>query len=590
VAYPTWNKNVRLSRFHLNTVKETPADAEVISHQLMLRAGMIRKLTSGVYTWTPLGLRVLRRVENIVREEMNAAGAIELSMPCVQPAELWQETRRWDEFGPLLLKIQDRAGREFCFGPTHEEVITDFARQEIRSYKQCPVNFYQIQIKFRDEIRPRFGVMRAREFLMKDAYSFDINAAGLQTSYDAMFAAYTRIFTRLGLHFRAVEADSGAIGGSASNEFHVLADSGEDAIAASDQSDYAANVEQAEALVVDAPTEDLALEAMAEFDTPGVHSIEDLCNQHGVAVKQTIKTLIVNGEKPGQLVGLILRGDHELNEIKAAKLAGVASPLCFADEKEIRAAIGAGPGSLGPVDLSVPTVVDRSAAVLKNFVCGANRDGKHLRGVNWARDVGDVESGDLRRVQAGDPSPDGCGVLRIMRGIEVGHVFQLGTKYSAAMGATVLGEDGRATVLHMGCYGIGVSRIVAAAIEQNHDARGIIWPASMTPFQVALLPMNAHKSQRTREAADALYQQLLARGIDVLYDDRRVRPGVMFADSELIGIRHRLVVGERLLDQGQVEYRQRQAAESQTWALEGAVERLQEILQAELAELQPVRG
>ena len=572
---------MHVTKFHLNTHKETPADAEVVSHQLMLRAGMIRKLTSGIYIWTPLGLRVLRRVENVVREEMNAAGAIELSMPCVQPSELWQETGRWADFGPLLLKISDRAGREFCFGPTHEEVITDFARQEIRSYKQCPVNFYQIQTKFRDEIRPRFGVMRAREFLMKDAYSFDVDETGLQASYDNMFHAYTRIFTRLGLKFRAVEADPGAIGGSASHEFHVLAESGEDAIAASDASEYAANVEQAEALAVDVAADSSPLQPMDAFDTPDVQTIDDLCRGHQVPIKQTIKTLIVAGAEEGELLALVLRGDHELNEIKAAKLPEVAAPVRFATDDEIRAAMGADPGSLGPVRCPIPLVVDRSAAVMKNFVCGANRNAIHLHGANWVRDVGPFKTADLRKVQAGDPSPDGQGTLHIMRGIEVGHVFQLGTKYSAEMGATVLGEDGRATVLHMGCYGIGVSRIVAAAIEQNHDSRGIIWPAAMAPFQVALLPMNAHKSQRVKEAAEQLYQKLLEAGIEVLYDDRRVRPGVMFADSELIGIRHRLVVGERMLDEGRVEYRQRSAEDSEAWALNGAVEKLQEIMQAE---------
>ncbi|EHQ51603.1 prolyl-tRNA synthetase [Ectothiorhodospira sp. PHS-1] len=554
---------MRVSQFPLATLKETPADAEVISHQLMLRAGYVRRLASGLYTWMPLGLRVLRKVEAIVREEMNRAGALEVLMPAVQPAELWQESGRWEQYGHELLRLRDRHDREFCFGPTHEEVITDLVRREVNSYRQLPVNYYQIQTKFRDEIRPRFGIMRAREFLMKDAYSFHADAESLQQTYDLMHAAYSRIFQRCGLDFRAVHADTGAIGGSKSHEFHVLAASGEDAIAFSDSSDYAANVELAEAVAPTearpAPTEDMRM-----VDTPNVRTIQELVDGHDLPVERTIKTLVVaaSEETATQLIALVVRGDHELNALKAEKLPQVASPLRMAGEAEIRAVIGAGPGSLGPVNLPIPCIVDRSVAMMSDFAAGANQDGKHLFGINWERDVPLPTVADLRNVVAGDPSPDGQGTLEIRRGIEVGHIFQLGDKYSKAMNATVLDEQGRSLVVTMGCYGIGVSRVVAAAIEQNHDERGIIWPAALAPFQVALCPINAHKSQRLREAAEDLYQRLQAAGIEVLMDDRNARPGVMFADMELIGIPHRIVLGERGLDAGEVEYKGRRDAEA----------------------------
>ncbi len=560
---------MRTSRLLLSTLRETPADAEVISHQLMLRAGMIRRLASGLYTWLPLGLRVLRKVEKIVREEMDRAGAQELLMPAVQPAELWQESGRWDQYGPELLRFTDRHGREFCFGPTHEEVITDLVRREIQSYKQLPANFYQIQTKFRDEVRPRFGVMRAREFLMKDAYSFHLDEASLQETYDTMYETYSRIFSRLGLDFRAVMADTGAIGGRASHEFHVLADSGEDAIAFSDSSDYAANVELAEALPPGEPRPAPG-QPMQTVDTPGQHTIEEVSRFLGVEPARTVKTLLVKGEEE-DVVALVLRGDHELNEIKAEKLPQVRAPLTFADEAEIRTVTGAGPGSVGPVGLSIPVIADHSAAQLGDFVCGANEDGKHLTGVNWGRDLPEPEAADLRNVVEGDPSPDGKGRLVIKRGIEVGHIFQLGNKYSAAMKATALDESGRQKVLEMGCYGIGVSRVVAAAIEQNHDERGIIWPDAIAPFQVALLPMNMHKSVRVREAAEKLYRELTDAGIEVLFDDRKERPGVMFADMELIGIPHRLVLGERGLDADKIEYKGRRDSDSQAIPLEGII-------------------
>jgi prolyl-tRNA synthetase len=546
---------MRVSRFPLLTLKETPADAEIVSHQLMLRAGLIRRLAAGIYTWLPLGLRVLHNVETIVREEMNRAGALEVFLPAVQPAELWQESGRWEQYGPELLRLKDRHERAFCIGPTHEEVITDLIRNDIRSYRQLPLNFYQIQTKFRDEIRPRFGVMRAREFIMKDAYSFDLDEAGMQRSYEIMRAAYQRIFTRLGLDFRMVLADSGAIGGSRSQEFHVLADSGEDAIAFSTHSDYAANVELAEALAPSEPRP-AAQARMAAVATPGIHTIDELCRFLGIAPQQTLKTLLVAGREQG-LVALCLRGDHELNAIKAEKLPAVAAPLRFASEAEIREHAGCGAGSLGPVGFKLPVIADRSALALADFVCGANVDGQHLTGVNWGRDLPEPQSTDLRNVVDGDPSPDGQGVLRIARGIEVGHTFQLGDKYSQAMHATVLDEDGSARTLMMGCYGIGVTRVVAAAIEQNHDERGIIWPAAMAPFQLALLALNLYKSMRLHDAAEALYQELLEAGYEVLFDDRNVRPGVMFADMELIGIPQRLVLSERGLDAGQVEYKGR---------------------------------
>jgi len=567
---------MRASRFPLPTLKETPADAEIVSHQLMLRAGMIRKLAAGIYNWLPLGLRVLRRVEAIVREEMDRAGALELLMPAVQPAELWQESSRWDQYGPELLRLSDRHQREFCFGPTHEEVITDLVRREVRSYKQLPVNFYQIQTKFRDEIRPRFGVMRAREFLMKDAYSFHADGASLQATYDAMFEAYTRIFTRLGLDFRAVQADTGAIGGHMSHEFHVLAESGEDAIAFSDTGAYAANVELAEAV---APHESrpAPYTVMESVDTPGRHTIAQVSEHLKIEPADCVKTLLVQGTD-APVVALVLRGDHELNPVKAEKLEAVAGPLAFATDEQIRQAAGCSAGSLGPVGLDIPVIADRSAAVLADFVCGANQDGRHLTGVNWGRDLPEPRVADLRNVTEGDPSPDGTGTLVIARGIEVGHIFQLGEKYSRAMNATVLDEQGREVTMSMGCYGIGVSRVVAAAIEQNHDAQGIIWPTPIAPFQVALLPMNMKKSQRVREAADALHEELLEAGIDVLFDDRDVRPGVMFADMELIGVPWRVVVGEKNLDKGRVEVKARRGGDSRDMARESLVGFLKEQL------------
>ncbi|MBI3773608.1 MAG: proline--tRNA ligase [Gammaproteobacteria bacterium] len=560
---------MRTSHYLLATLRETPADAEVISHQLMMRAGMIRKLAAGLYSWMPLGLRVLRKVERIVREEMDRSGAQEVLMPAVQPAELWQESGRWDQMGEEMLRLKDRHQRDFCIGPTHEEVITDIIRNEIRSYKQLPANFYQIQTKFRDERRPRFGVMRAREFLMKDAYSFHIDDASLQQTYQVMYNTYTRIFTRLGLEFRAVLADTGAIGGSASHEFHVLAQSGEDAIAFSSESDYAANVELAEA-VAPKGARLVAGAAMQEVATPGQHSIAEICDFLKVVPQKTVKTLLVQGVNK-TVVALVLRGDHELNTIKVEKLPQVASPLTFATPEQVRAAAGCDAGSVGPVSLQIPVIADRTAAQLTDFVCGANQNGVHLTGVNWGRDLPEPQVADLRNVVEGDPSPDGKGVLSIKRGIEVGHIFQLGRKYSEAMKAAVLDEGGKSVVMTMGCYGIGVSRVVAAAIEQNYDDRGIIWPHAIAPFEVVLLPMNAHKSQRLREAADKLYQELLVVGIDVLLDDRRERPGVMFADMELIGIPHRLVFSERGLDSGMIEYKGRRDAESREIPLDQVI-------------------
>jgi prolyl-tRNA synthetase len=554
---------MRTSQFPLNTVKETPADAEIASHRLMLRAGMIRKLAAGLYTWLPLGLRVLRKIERIVREEMDRAGALEVLMPAVQPAELWQESGRWDQYGPELLRLRDRHQRDFCFGPTHEEIITDLARNELRSYKQLPVNFYQIQTKFRDEIRPRFGVMRAREFLMKDAYSFHLDDDSLRATYRVMYDTYCRIFTRCGLEFRAVQADTGSIGGHASHEFHVLADSGEDAIAFSDSGPYAANVELAEAL---APAVDLPVpsEDKRLVDTPRARTIQDLVAQFDQPVERTVKTLVVAAapESRSALVALLVRGDHELNATKAEKLPQVASPLRMATEEEIRAAVGAGPGSLGPLGLPIPCIADRAVAVAADFSAGANQDGQHWFGLNWGRDLTLPEVADLRNVAEGDPSPDGVGRLTIARGIEVGHIFQLGRKYSAAMKTSVLGEDGKAATLTMGCYGIGVSRVVAAAIEQHHDARGIAWPASIAPFEVALCPMKLDKSFRVRGAVEQLYADLTAAGIEVLLDDRDVRPGFMFADMELIGVPHRVVVGDKGLDDGTCEYKGRGDAET----------------------------
>ena len=552
---------MRLSQFHLNTSKETPADAEVVSHQLMLRTGMIRKLAAGLYTWSPLGLRVLRRVEAVVREEMDRAGAIEMLMPSIQPRELWDETGRWEKFGGQLLKIKDRKDGEFCYGPTHEEVITDFARNELRSYKQLPLNFYQIQTKFRDEIRPRFGVMRAREFLMKDAYSFHLGHDSLAKTYQAMYDAYTRIFTRLGLVFRAVNADTGAIGGSASHEFHVLADSGEDAIAFSDGSQYAANVEMAEA--VSPGARPAPAEAMADVTTPWQRTCEEVAKLMGIDLKRTVKSVALMGEQ-GFVLALV-RGDHMVNEIKLAKLPGLAD-YRLATEAELTEYLGSEPGFLGPVNPLKPITViaDRSVAAMADFVVGANRKGFHLSGVNWGRDLPEPALvADLRNVVEGDPSPDGQGTLRIARGIEVGHVFQLGQKYAEAMKATVLDAEGKAQVMHMGCYGIGVSRIVAAAIEQNNDASGICWPAPMAPWQVAVCIINPKNDPAVVEAADALYAELQAAGLDTVIDDRGLRPGVMFGDIELIGIPHRVVVSGRGLESGQFEYRGRKDADSQ---------------------------
>ncbi|GKX40973.1 proline--tRNA ligase [Pectobacterium carotovorum] len=555
---------MRTSQYMLSTLKETPADAEVISHQLMLRAGMIRKLASGLYTWLPTGLRVLRKVENIVREEMNNAGAIEVSMPVVQPGDLWVESGRWVDYGPELLRFVDRGERPFVLGPTHEEVITDLIRNEISSYKQLPLNFFQIQTKFRDEVRPRFGVMRSREFLMKDAYSFHTSQESLQVTYDAMYAAYSKIFSRMDLDFRAVQADTGSIGGNASHEFQVLATNGEDDIVFSTESDYAANIELAEAVAPKLGRAE-ATEELRLVDTPNAKTIAELVEQFTLPVEKTVKTLLVKAteESGHKLVALLVRGDHELNEIKAEKIAQVASPLTFATEEEIRATIGAGPGSLGPIKLSIPVVVDRTVAAMSDFSAGANIDGKHYFGINWERDVTLPQVADIRNVVEGDISPDGKGTLQIKRGIEVGHIFQLGSKYSEALKATVQGEDGRNQMLTMGCYGIGVTRVVAAAIEQNHDERGIIWPDAIAPFHVAILPMNMHKSFRVKEVAEDIYQQLRAKGIEVLLDDRKERPGVMFADMELIGVPHTIVIGDRNLDSEEIEYKNRRVGEKQ---------------------------
>ncbi|MBK8102033.1 MAG: proline--tRNA ligase [Cellvibrionales bacterium] len=571
---------MRASQYLLPTLKETPADASVVSHQLMLRAGMIRRLASGLYTWLPLGLRVLRKVERIVREEMDKSGAQEVLMPVVQPAELWQESKRWEQYGPELLRVRDRHDNAFCLGPTHEEVITDLIRNEISSYKQLPANFYQIQTKFRDEIRPRFGLMRAREFLMKDAYSFHSSQDSLQATYDVMHATYSAIFTRLGLDFRPVLADTGSIGGNSSHEFHVLAESGEDAIAFSDSSDYAANIEKAEAL---APSGQRAAPAqtLQKIATPNQHSIAEVSAFLKVDTAQTVKTLLVLADteegKPTQLVALVLRGDHALNEIKAEKLSGVKAPLTMASDAQIVAAVGCKAGSIGPVGLSLPVVVDRSAAQLADFVCGANEDGFHLTGVNWERDLPLVRVEDLRNVVAGDASPDGKGSLVIKRGIEVGHIFQLGTKYSEALKATYLDDQGKEQIMTMGCYGIGVSRVVASAIEQNNDERGIIWPEAIAPFQIALIPINKHKSPEVSDACEKLYVDLQAAGFDVLYmDEDKARLGVMLADVELIGIPHRLVVGDRGLQDGQVEYRHRRASDNEMLELASVVETLKQ--------------
>ena len=564
---------MRTSNYLLSTLKETPNDAEVISHQLMLRAGMIRKLASGLYTWLPTGLRVLRKVENIVRQEIDNAGAVETLMPVVQPFELWEETGRSEKMGPELLRFTDRHSRPFVLSPTAEEVITSLVRNEVNSYKQLPLNLYQIQTKFRDERRPRFGVMRAREFSMMDAYSFDIDKEGLEKSYQAMHDAYCNAFDRMGLEYRPVLADSGAIGGSGSQEFHVLAESGEDLIAFSTESDYAANIEKAEAL---APTEEAAAptQEMELVDTPNAKTIAELVEQHGLAIEKTVKTLFVKAsdEVDADIIALIIRGDHELNEVKAENLPQVASPLEMASEEEIRALVGAGPGSLGPVGLELPFIVDRSVAVMSDFGAGANVDGKHYFGINWGRDVELAKVEDLRNVIEGDLSPCGKGTLQLKRGIEVGHIFQLGNVYSQAMNCGVLGPDGKNVILEMGCYGIGVSRVVASAIEQNHDKYGIIWPDALAPFQVAIVPMNMHKSEEVKEAAEKLYAELTAMGIEVLFDDRKERPGVMFSDIELIGIPHTIVIGDRSMKEGNFEYKNRRAGTKEAVAIDSIVE------------------
>ena len=571
---------MRTTHFLINTLKETPADAVVVSHQLMLRAGMIRKLASGLYTWQPLGLRVLRKVEKIIREEMDRAGALEVLMPAVQPAELWQESGRWEQFGPELLRMHDRHQREFCLGPTHEEVITDLARNELQSYKQLPVNYYQIQTKFRDEVRPRFGVMRSREFIMKDAYSFHMDDTSLQQTYDAMYQAYTNIFTRMGLDFRAVQADSGSIGGSQSQEFHVLAESGEDLIAFSDTSNYAANIEMAEALMPTI-TRAKATSALATIDTPNQHSIDEVADFLNIETNQVLKTLLVEGEPSEEnaspLVALVLRGDHTLNELKAEKLALIKSPLAFASDEQIKAAVGCSAGSIGPVGLSIPIIADRSASLMADFVCGANQNGQHLSGVNWDRDASFDQIADIRNVEEGDPSPDGQGKLIFKRGIEAGHIFQLGKKYAEAMNAKVLDENGKTQVMTMGCYGIGVTRVVAAAIEQNNDDKGIIWPQALAPFQVGIVALNYDKSELVRETADQLYQVLTAQGIEVLLDDRdkKTSPGVKMAEMELIGIPHRLVVGERGLKEGLVEYQRRRDLSREDVTIERVLDFLQ---------------
>ncbi len=559
-----------LSKFQLTTLKETPSDAEISSHQLMLRAGLIRKLASGLYTWLPLGLRIMRKVENIVREEMDNSGALEVLMPAVQPSELWQESGRWEQYGPELLRMKDRHGREFCFGPTHEEIITDVARTELSSYKQLPVIYYQVQTKFRDEVRPRFGVMRAREFVMKDAYSFHSNQESLQTTYDLMYQTYSNIFTRLGLEFRAVMADSGSIGGNSSHEFHVLADSGEDAIAFSSDSNYAANVERAETLPATTPRPAATAE-MATIDTPDQHSIADVSQFLSVPETQCLKTLLVEGSEEGSIVALVLRGDHELNEIKADHLDDVASPLTFASDEQIKQAAGCSAGSLGPVGLKIKVIADYAALQCADFVCGANENGKHLSGVNWERDCPVPDAADLRNIVEGDNSPDGKGTLSIVRGIEVGHIFQLGKKYSDAMKATVLNENGKATVMTMGCYGIGITRIVAAAIEQNHDDNGIIWPDSLAPFDVAIAPINMQKSEDVSNAAKKIYDELIAAGLDVLLYDEKARLGGMLADLDLIGVPHRIVIGDRGLKENKVEYKKRDAEESQDIAIDEIV-------------------
>jgi len=572
---------MKASQYTIATLKETPADADIASHQLLIRAGFIRKLASGIYSWLPMGLRVLQKVEGIIREEMNASGAQEVMMPVVQPAELWQESGRWGQYDDgLLLKFKDRHDRDFCFGPTHEEVITEIARNELKSHKQLPVNYYQIQTKFRDETRPRFGLMRAREFIMKDAYSFHLTPESLNETYELMFDTYVRILQRMSLDFRPVIADSGAIGGDVTKEFQVLADSGEDKIAFSTESDYAANVEMAEA-VAPAMSNDAFVD-VAEVHTPNCKAIEAVADLLQLAETATVKTLIVVGESE-PLVALVLRGDHQLNTVKAEKLAGVASPLTFADEADIKAKLGCSPGSIGPVAIGIPVIADRSAAAMANFVCGANRDDYHLTGVNWDRDTKADEVADLRDVCEGDASPDGKGVIQFKRGIEVAQIFQLGDKYTKAMNATVLDENGKAQVMYMGCYGVGVTRLVAAVIEQNHDDKGMIWPTIIAPFQVIVIPINAHKSEAVATTAERLYNELQAAGIEVLLDDRDgVRPGAKFADAELIGIPHRVVVGDRGLDNDVVEYAKRSGAGSEDIAVDAIATLLIETIKQEL--------
>jgi len=568
---------MRTTQFPLSTVKEVPADAEIASHKLMIRAGLIRKLASGLYTWLPLGLRVLRKVEKITREEMEKAGALEVLMPTLQPAELWHETGRWEQYGAELARLKDRHDRDFCLGPTHEEVITDLARHELKSYKQLPITYYQVQTKIRDEIRPRFGIMRSREFIMKDAYSFHLDQESLQQTYDVMFQAYSNIFDQFGLKYRAVIADSGSIGGAVSHEFHVLAESGEDAIAFSTDSDYAANIEKAEA-VMPAGTRADATTELSLVDTPSQHTIEDVSKFFNISPQQCLKTLIVKGEDDS-LVALLIRGDHELNELKAEKIDGILSPLEFASDEEIIASCHCKPGSIGPIGLDFKVIVDRSATLLSDFVCGANQDGKHYKNVNWDRDLSLPQVEDIRLIVEGDASPDGKGTITMARGIEVGHIFQLGDKYTESMKASIINEGGKNQIMLMGCYGIGISRIVAAAIEQKHDDKGIIWPGNLAPFQVALCPMNMHKSERLRTAVNDMYQQLQAAGIEVLLDDRKVRAGFMFSDMELIGIPHRIVMGDRGLDSGNIEYRARTDSESQDIALDKAVDFIKEKVQ-----------
>ncbi|MDZ7687041.1 MAG: proline--tRNA ligase [Gammaproteobacteria bacterium] len=560
---------MRASRYTISTLKETPADAEIASHRLMIRAGFIKKLASGIYSWMPIGLRVLRKVEHIIREEMDRTGAQELLLPTIQPAELWQESGRWAQYEEgLLLRIRDRHERDFCYGPTHEEVITDIARNELRSHRQLPVNFYQIQNKFRDETRPRFGLMRAREFLMKDAYSFHIEEASLDETYNDMHTAYCRILDRIGVTYRAVLADTGSIGGKASMEFHILAESGEDRIAFSSDSDYAANVEMAESLTAPPSTDDER--DLEQVETPDARTIDAVSKLLDIDPQATVKTLVVKGEnKP--LVALILRGDHQLNAIKAEKVGDIAAPLTMATDEEIKAAAGAGPGSIGPVGLDLPIIVDRDAAALKNFVCGANRDGFHYVNANWNRDAMIAATADLREVVEGDPSPDGHGVLQFKRGIEVGHIFKLGNKYSIPMNATVLDENGKSREMVMGCYGMGVSRLVAAVLEQFHDDKGMVWPTTIAPFQAVVIPINAHKSRAVADAAEKIYTELTDAGVEVLFDDREnIRPGEKFAEAELIGFPHRIVVGDRGLDNGVVEYKNRRAADSEDLAVDTA--------------------